>query len=129
MDRASENRRDRLLAQYVPEPDKLARYRKGVEMVLERNEKLLRREKWYATILWIVLVATWVPFLVYGGYHYKDPGSTFWAAAACVWFIFGATELLKHFINRSRVELLKELKQVELQVLELRELIGRRTTG
>jgi len=33
--------------------------------------------------------------------------------------IAGAVELLKYFINRNRVELLKEIKQVQLQVLEL----------
>ncbi|MGO9254907.1 MAG: hypothetical protein ACLQU1_01185 [Bryobacteraceae bacterium] len=32
-------------------------------------------------------------------------------------------ELLKHFINRARVELLKETKQVQLQVLELHDLL------
>jgi hypothetical protein len=39
---------------------------------------------------------------------------------ACFSLVVGA-ELLKHFINRGRPELLKELKQVQLQVLELQE--------
>ena len=42
---------------------------------------------------------------------------------ACFFLIWGAVEMLKHFINRSRVELLKEIKQVQLQVLELHETI------
>ena len=33
--------------------------------------------------------------------------------------ISGAVEVLKHAVNRSRVEMLKEIKQVQLQVLEL----------
>lgn len=49
--------------------------------------------------------------------------------AACVWFLFGGIELLKHFINRSRVEQLKELKRVELEILELRELLQTRSAG
>ena len=42
---------------------------------------------------------------------------------------FGGIELLKHFINRSRFEQLKELKRVELEVLELRDLLHARTAG
>jgi len=35
--------------------------------------------------------------------------------------LFGAVEIVKHLINRSRVEVLKEVKQVGMQILELRE--------
>lgn len=38
--------------------------------------------------------------------------------------LYGAIEIVKHFINRSRVELLKELKQIELRLLELDERLG-----
>lgn len=97
--------------------------------MLERNEKVLRREKWYASAIWLMVVTIWVPFLVYGGYHADEPRSAFWAASACVWFLFGGIELLKHFINRSRVEQLKEIKRVELKVLELREALQGRAAG
>ena len=43
--------------------------------------------------------------------------------------MFGGIELLKHFINRSRVEQLKEIKRVELEILELRELLQTRAAG
>ena len=42
---------------------------------------------------------------------------------ACFMLIYGAAELTKYFINRARVELLKETKQVQLQVLELHDLV------
>ncbi len=48
-----------------------------------------------------------------------------WVRASVVLFICGATELSKHFINRSRAEVLKEVKQVQLQVLELQALLKR----
>lgn len=129
MNTANENLRDRLLAQHVAEPDKLLTYRKEIDTMLERNEKVLRREKWYASAVWLMVVTIWVPFLVYGGYHADQPRSAFWAASACVWFMFGGIELLKHFINRSRVEQLKEIKRVELEILELRELLQTRAAG
>jgi hypothetical protein len=37
-----------------------------------------------------------------------------------VLLISGGVEIVKHFINRSRVEVLKELKSLELQVLTRR---------
>jgi hypothetical protein len=40
-----------------------------------------------------------------------------------IMLIYGAAELTKYFINRARVELLKETKQVQLQVLELHDLV------
>ena len=45
-------------------------------------------------------------------------------AFAFVILISGGVEVVKHFINRSRVEILKELKSLELQVLALNERLG-----
>ncbi len=39
--------------------------------------------------------------------------------------IFGAVEWLKYFISRSRVDMLKEIKQVQLQMLELQASIAK----
>lgn len=43
------------------------------------------------------------------------------AAVQCFFLISAGIFLVKYFINQSRVELLKELQQIELQVLEPRE--------
>jgi hypothetical protein len=40
--------------------------------------------------------------------------------------VSGAVEILKHAANCSRVELLREIKQVQLQVLELQTAIENR---
>ena len=40
---------------------------------------------------------------------------------ASLLLIAGAVELLKYFINRSFVELLKEMKELEVQLLEIKE--------
>lgn len=119
----SDEFRERLLAQQTTAPEKLALYRKEVQAMLERNEQVLRRQKWYVRVLWLFLVATVTALLVAGGFRSTSPLGTFSAILACVWLLFGAVELLKYFINRSRVELLKEIKRVEMNVLELRELL------
>ncbi len=119
--------RDRLLAQSVPQAQKLDAYRKEVQAMLERNEKLLRREKWGVTVFWFVAVVCLTGFLLWMGFTNPigmDPKSLSFASIAAsvlVMVLYGSLELLKHFINRSRVEILKEVKGIEIQLLELRE--------
>jgi hypothetical protein len=60
--------------------------------------------------------------LFLGGQRLDTPKGPWFASLACFWLLFGAVELLKHFINRSRVDLLKEVKQVQVQVIELQDL-------
>jgi len=42
---------------------------------------------------------------------------------ACFWFLFGMVYLVPHSINRSKLDILKEVKQVQVQLLELQALI------
>lgn len=119
--------REQLLAQHVPQTTKSEDYRKEVQVMLERNEKRLRREKWFVTGFWLLVVTCLTGFLLWMGYANPigmDPkilSFTSMAASVLVMVSYGAIELLKHFINRSRVEILKEVKGVEMQLLELRE--------
>jgi hypothetical protein len=94
-----------------------------VAALLEKNEKRLRRDKFGVGALWLYLVALATVFLWMGGQRLSTPKGPWFGCLACFLLIFGAVELLKHFINRARVELLKETKQVQLQVLELHELL------
>jgi hypothetical protein len=126
MEPKSESMRDRLLSR-LPQPENLADYRKEVAALIEKNEKTLRRQKWYSGAIWGWLVLLGTAFFLMVGQHPEKPKAA-WLAAymgsfACFFLIAGAVELLKYFINRNRVELLKETKQVQLQVLELHELL------
>jgi hypothetical protein len=115
--------RDRLLAQQTTSP-KLDEYRKEMTAMLERAEKRLRFEKWFVGSLWIFLVFTAVMMLLASGPLINTPKGTWLAVMACIWLVYGAVELLKHFMNRYRVELLKEIKHLELEVRELREALN-----
>ena len=127
METNSHGLRDRLLEQHVPQAEKSKAYRKGIQAMLERNEKLLRREKWFVTGFWFVVVICLTAFLLWMGFanptgmDSKNLAFTSMAASVLMMVLYGAIELLKHFINRSRVEILKEVKGVETQLLELRE--------
>ena len=73
------------------------------------------------------MVILGVVLMSLGGLHPESPRAAWLAASfgsfACFMLICGAVELMKYFINRARLELLKEAKQVQLQVLELHGLL------
>ena len=89
--------------------------------MLEKNEKVLRRQKWYSGAIWIYAVALTTTFLLLAGWLGKTPMGVLWGMMASLLLIAAAVELLKYFINRSRVELLKEMKGLEVQLLEIKE--------
>ena len=90
-------------------------------MTLEQNERGLRRERRYSAVIWLFLVATCTGFMIISGTHATTTLGVWFAVLACFWMLFGAVELLKYFINRARVDLLREVKGLELRVLELQE--------
>jgi hypothetical protein len=103
----------------MPDPANAAEYRREVAQMLEKNDRAFLREKWGSRALWIFCVLLGTAYLWSGGAKLDTPKAAWFGCLACFWLLIGAVELLKHFINRSRVELLRELKQVQLQVLEL----------
>ena len=122
MEPNNEGIRDRLLSR-LPQPANLADYRREVAALLEKNEKRLRIEKWGAGATWLFVVGLSTLLFWGNGRHGDTPRAAWLGSMACFWLIFGAVELLKYFINRTRVELLRETKQVQLQVLELHDLL------
>jgi hypothetical protein len=112
--------RDRLLAQQAPQASRLAQYRKEVDAMLEQNEKTLRRQKWYAGAIWIYAVLLATAFLLVSGYLGVQPGIVM-CFLGVVLLIAAAVELLKYFLNRGHVEMLKEVKRLEIRLLELQE--------
>ena len=117
---------DRLLSK-LPDPGNVAGYRQEVSRLLEKNDRAFLREKWGSRAMWIFCVLLGTGYLWFGGAKLDTPKAAWFGCLACFWLLIGAVELLKHFINRSRVELLKELKQVQLQVLELHAEMQRRS--
>jgi hypothetical protein len=126
MEPNSESMRNGLLAR-LPQPERLAEYRQEVSAFIEKNEKTVRRQKWYTGAIWIWVVGLGTVFLVIAGRYVgvpRDAGLVaLYGSLACFLEIYGGLEMLKMFINRNRVELLKETKQVQLQVLELQSML------
>ena len=117
--------KDRLLSQDRWDPSALEHYRKETKMALEAQEGMLRREKRVNLLMWPLIVLMSTAFLVLGGYQKGPAGGLWFGILACFWFLFGSVFLLKLFANVTRVELLKEIKGLEIRVLELREALER----
>ena len=117
--------REQLLALGQPAEDKLVRYHKETDAMLERMQKGLRREKWGMCAIWSFAVLFMTVTLLIVGYRGRMPEVTVLASAFMI-LIYGGLEIVKHFVNRSRVEILTELKSLELQVLNLEERLARK---
>jgi hypothetical protein len=126
MDNQSEPLRERLLAQFELDRGKLATYRKEIQAMLDKNERTLRLQKWYAGSIWIFVVLMGTCFMTLGGFFSDKPAGLWLGLSSCFFLIAAAVELVKYFINRSRVEVLKEMKGLELQLLEIKERLQQR---
>jgi hypothetical protein len=118
MDKQNESMRDRLLAR-LPQTEDLAAYREEVAAGLDKNEKAFRRQRWGTIALWFYGIGfAFVP-LTMGKLHLDTRNGAAYGFVAFFLLLVGAVELLKLVINRNRLELLRELKQVQLQLLEV----------
>lgn len=115
--------RDRLLAQVEPDPDQFARYREEVRAMLERKEKGLRLQQWFSIANWLFVVLLMTAFMIVGGLSGKVPNWFMPYILGLTLLIGAAVQLLSYHLNRSHVELLKEIKGLEVQVREVKDMI------
>ncbi|SRR5258708_6238445 len=117
-----------LLLSRLPRPANLAAYQEEVKSLLAKNEKKLRQSKWTAVRVWIFVAAVSAPLLWMAGTHFNTPQGNWFLGTVYFWVLFGAIESAKYVGTQGRVELLKELKQTQLQVLELHALLSKGLT-
>jgi hypothetical protein len=122
---SSESISEALLAR-LPQPENVAAYQKEVTSLLEENEKKLRRNKWMVMRVWIFIVVVSAPFLWMAGTHFNTAEGNWFLGLVGFWVLFGAIEIAKYEYKQSRVELLKEVKVAQLQILELHALFSKR---
>jgi hypothetical protein len=124
MEKESSSVRDRLLAR-LPQPEDLAAYRKEVASGLEKSEKALRRQKWISVALWIYAVAFMTIPLTMGWLRLDTRGGASFAIAAFFLLLVAAVQLVNGVTSMNGTLILKEVKQVQLQVLELQASLQR----
>jgi hypothetical protein len=116
MEKRNESMRERLLAN-MPQPEKLAEYREETAVLLARHEKALFWERmgaWAGYGVAAVMLILWLLRLT------PAPGMRewFWPLVGFSYFA-GVVGDLRYRFYLNKVDVLKELKQVQLQVLEL----------
>jgi hypothetical protein len=119
MERGSDSMRERLLAR-LPQPENLTAYREETASLLAKHEKALFWEKMPSTVLYMSALALFFAGSFWG--QKLDTATThfhfLWFGAGVLYFV-GAINDLRYNIYRNRVELLKEVKQFQLQMLEV----------
>jgi hypothetical protein len=117
MEKQNESMRERLMAR-LPQPENLAAYREETASLLAKHEKALFWEKIPAVFCsWsacAIFIASW--------FWAQKSGAAINQFTWCwvgILYLVGAGLGLSYRINRSKVDTLKEVKQVQLQILEL----------
>ena len=125
MEKQNESLRDRLLAR-MPQPENLAAYREETALTLAKNDRKLFWVQWMARATWIVALVYWAVVFDRGEKWLTTPNGYIFNFVVIGLFVCGLFQILKEFVLRSRVEILKEVKQVQLQILELQASINKR---
>jgi membrane protein YdbS with pleckstrin-like domain len=120
MKRKVDGLRERLLAGTAPLGSRLEAYRTEVRTMIEQKERRLARQRRVTSGMWLFLVALCTVFLSLSGWSSGEI-RLWWGIQACFWLLFGAVFLLRYFLDRNRLEFLKEIKALELRVAELAE--------
>ncbi|MGP8271420.1 MAG: hypothetical protein ACLQLH_15240 [Terracidiphilus sp.] len=119
MEKENSSMRDRLLAR-LPQPENFAAYREETAALLAKHEKALFWEKALAVLLINIGVVVFV--LAFSKSYVKllpGDGHTNLLFGSLYCMIVGEAATIGYRIYRSKVDLLKEIKQLQLQVVEL----------
>jgi hypothetical protein len=117
--------RDRLLSE-SPSPGDLADYRQQVSSLIEAGQKRLRRERLLVTAFWIFCAVSATAWLWFSADAARLPRGPFLAG---IFFTWGGVEVVKHYLNAVRVDILKEIKQIQVQVFTLQADAGMKSSG
>ncbi|MGO9776600.1 MAG: hypothetical protein ACLPM3_08465 [Terracidiphilus sp.] len=113
MEKQNESVRDRLLAR-LPQPENLTAYREETVALLAKHEKALFWEKLMPLIFSVAALAV----IVLTGSIVGPPANNV-KIAFLILFFLSTIYTVSYNVSRSKVELLKEIKQIQVQVLEV----------
>jgi hypothetical protein len=118
MEKQSESVRDRLLAR-LPQPENIAAYREETASLLAKHEKALSTEHWTNQVIGLCSFGVFLMANSTWGLKLPTRVMVTCDVMAGILFLLTVFSQLQQFIYRNQVNLLKEVKQVQLQVLEV----------
>jgi len=94
--------------------------------MLSDLEASVRLEKRMVIAQWLFIVALTTAFMLIGGYHIDKSSMALWFCIQGVfWFLFGTVFLLSARFSQLKLDILKEIKRVELAVQEVKESLAK----
>jgi|ERR1017187_247648 hypothetical protein len=117
MAQQSNDLRERLLAT-LPQPENLAAYREETAALLARHARALRWDRVTAHMFVFIASALFF-FSVENLWHLGALALHGFQVASALMFFWGGIFEVRYRIYESQVATLKEIKQVQLQILEL----------
>jgi len=129
MEQRDDKLRERLLAR-LPQPENVAAYREETVLLMARHEKALFWEKLAYKTFALVGVALFL-FASFSLIPLREQNllgvneKIFLCVMAGMFFFMGLLYALGYQVSQSKVDLLKEVKEVQLQILELQASLGK----
>ena len=122
MAQPSNDLRERLLAA-MPQPENLAAYREETTALLAKHARALRWDKLLAYLIIFLAVALWFLWTPNQPWHLGAGVIQGFQVASALMFFFGVIYAAHYEIYASQVATLKEIKQIQLQILEVQALL------
>ncbi len=110
--------RERLLAS-LPQPENLVAYREETAALLAKHARALRLDKIMAYLVVFLAMGLWFLWTPNQPWHLRAGTIHGFQVASALMFFFGVIFTARYEIYASQVATLKEIKQVQLQILEL----------
>lgn len=118
MENGSKGLREMLLAR-LPQPENREAYREESAALMARYQRELFWEKVTARTLMLIGGILFMLANFTWGLKLDANGKTVFDVMAAVFYFLGAIYQVSYEVSRCKVDLLKEVKQVQLQLLEL----------
>jgi hypothetical protein len=120
----SKTLRDQLLDAAAVSSSRHAEYELEVKTMLADLEKQVRVERRRVIAQWLFLVLLVTAFLLIGGFKHETMTGMWFTLQGIVWLLFGAVFLLSYRFSQLKLDMLTEIKRVELAVMEMKERLG-----
>ncbi|MFO0896885.1 MAG: hypothetical protein U0836_05570 [Pirellulales bacterium] len=116
---------ERLLGQHVPDSQKLARHRQEIEAMFEREERRLTLQNRFTAAMWLLVVAMGTMYALVAGWAAEKPVKVYFSIGVTLLMLLigGAVQIIAGFVGRARLEVTKDVKGLELRLIEIERLL------
>ena len=117
----------RTLLERVPDPATVENYRRKVEAMIEEKERRLRRGTVANMIGYGCALLTSIALMVVAGVWFDGQLKQVWlGVTACFFLVFALGVQVNHLVNWSRLHTEKDLKAIEMRLVEIQQRLNAR---